>query len=272
MRRWCQLIKLIPSIVLVFLFAIPAEGLLRAISGADNLKSWFPFRKELDNTFGSCIDSADRTADNSDGDGHTDSKIGLEGLPEIYEDQLKSDSSESIYFTVTDEDLFREEEFTVWVRCMSEDESDVSYIFAAGTHEEYYDDNQFLLLDFGPSKKLRAQWDHSASGSNTYRAYCQTGTILSPAGSYDSVYMWIQLSKNGSGTSGKWLRLSAYSDDSGRVGTLLGYKQTSSGNRTAWPDPFEQSIHFGNAGGGNPSWIDEVYIYDDEPHNEYPRP
>ena len=263
--------KFLISLCLLFPLALPSQGLLRAISGADNLKSWYPFRKELDNTFGSVPSGADITAENSDGTGGTDSKIGNEGLPEIYEDQLKSDSSESIYFSVTDEDLFREEEFTVWVRCMSEDESDVSYIFAAGDEPDYYNDNQFLLLDFGPSKKLRSQWDNSASGSNTYRAYCQTGTILSPAGSYDSVYMWIQLSKNGSGASGKWLRLSAYSDDSGRVGTLLGYKQTSSGNRTAWPDG-EQSIHFGNAGGGNPSWIDEVYIYDDEPHNAYPRP
>lgn len=256
-------------ILLLLATAIPSQGLLRAIPGSDNLKSWYPFRKELNNTFGSVPSGADITAENSDGDGETDSKIGDEGLPEIYQDKLKSDASESIYYTVSSEDLFREDEFTVWIRAMSEDESDVSYIFAAGDEPAYYDDNQFTLLDWGPSTKVRVQWDNSASGSNTYRAYGVSSALWSAAAA-DGVWHWFQFSKNGAGAS-KWIRVSVYTDDNGRVGTLVGYKQTSSGTRTAWPDG-EQSVHFGNAGGGNPSWIDEVYIYDDEPHNAYPRP
>ena len=237
-------------VILLFLAtAISSQGLLRAISGADNLKSYFPFRKEVDNTFGAVPSGADISATASTG----------KSLPTITDENiLNVAASQLMYYTISSSDLADEGTYTIWVNAMSEDVSDTGSMLFLSPLSATLDSNIYVELDWGDSK-VRHRWDDNTLG------YSKVASTQS-----DDTWYWIRAVKSGSG-SGNWVKVTVYADDNGRVGAELVNKQGANKDFDVW-DPAELSLHFGNDNAGDdPTHIEEVWIYSDSNHGA-PRP
>jgi hypothetical protein len=96
------------ALVLAFILGSPVHGVqLREISGADNLKAYWPFRSTLDNTFGAVPSGGDTTHAVTTG----------EGSPAIVDgNHLHCDANEMLYFTNSANDLFDPTTYTIWIR------------------------------------------------------------------------------------------------------------------------------------------------------------
>ena len=220
---------------------------LRYISGADNLKCWIPFRKELDNTFGAVPAGADITAAAAYG----------ESLPAIADGHmLKYGANQSIYYTVSSEDLWDEDVFTVWARFKLSawtSSGDVR-IFVGSAYANGNSGSSgsfYMMLD---KSEDRARIVHWAPG-NYVQKEANSDLVA-------DTWYWLMGAKNGNDSVAMKIRL--WSDDNGRPGSELA-------NQTNWQDKNDftpLSILLGNDTGAtdNNNYTSGVWIYSDYDH------
>lgn len=217
---------------------------LRYISGADNLKCWIPFRKELDNTFGAVPAGADITA-----------AVGNnEGLPSIDDGHmLKFGANDQMYYTVSSEDLWDDDTFTVWIRFKMADVTSNSvrlFIGAADADKGDGSGSVWMRLDSSTSRMRIIHW---APGNYVYK---QANSDVAA-----DTWYWFVGSKNGNGSVAMLAEL--WSDDNGRPGSEL----ASGLNLQNKNDFTPASILLGNdTGAADDSWMSDVFIYSDYDH------
>ena len=222
---------------------------LRYISGADDLKCWIPFRKELDNTFGAVPAGADITAAVA---GTTGAES--ESLPAIADGHmLKFGDNEQMYYTVSSEDLWDDEVFTVWIRFKLSDISSDDIKLFVGTAGADKPLNGAVTI-FLENSTSRMRVHHTAPGNSVYK---QANSDIAA-----DTWYWVMGAKIGDGSVAMRIRL--WSDDNGRPGSEI-TNNTNYQNKNGFAP---LSILFGTNYGAtdDDNYIRGVWIYSDSDH------